>query len=50
MEVGMKKFNLYLTEQQKAALDRLHEKTGTPIAEILRRMIDAGLAKAKAGK
>jgi Ribbon-helix-helix domain len=43
----MRKFNLYLTEQQKAALDRLHVKTGTPIAEILRRMIDAGLGKAE---
>jgi predicted DNA-binding protein len=47
MEIGMKKFNLYLTEQQKAALDKLHERTGTPIAEILRRMIDAGLEKAQ---
>jgi predicted DNA-binding protein len=43
----MKKFNLYLTVQQKSALDKLSEKTGASIAEILRRMIDAGLEKAK---
>ena len=43
----MVKFNLYLTKQQKAALEKLHEKTGAPIAEILRRFIDAGLKGAK---
>jgi predicted DNA-binding protein len=46
----MKKFNLYLTEQQKAALDSLQQTTGMTIAEILRRFIDAGLEKSQQRK
>jgi hypothetical protein len=43
----MVKLNLYVTEQQKATLDKLSEKTGVPTSEFIRRAIDAALKKAK---
>jgi len=35
--------NIYLTDKQKALLDKLSEKTGAPVAELIRRAIDAYL-------
>jgi Ribbon-helix-helix domain len=43
----MYKMNLYVTQQQRDALDKLSKKTGLAVAELIRRFIDAGL---KAGK
>lgn len=37
--------NIYLTAEQKAALDRLSSKSGAPVAELIRRFVDAGLKK-----
>jgi hypothetical protein len=39
----MKKMNLYLTDPQYAALKALHERTDLPMAEAIRRAIDAWL-------
>jgi predicted DNA-binding protein len=39
--------NTYLTEKQKAALEKLSERTGAPVAELIRRAIDAYLASRK---
>jgi predicted DNA-binding protein len=39
----MVKINLYVTEEQKATLDKLSEKTGVPTSEFIRRAIDAAL-------
>ena len=32
--------NIYLTDKQKALLERLSERTGAPVAELIRRAID----------
>jgi len=40
---------VYLDEQENAALVRLHEKTGAPMAELLRRALKLYL-KREAGK
>jgi len=32
--------NYFITEQQKALLSKLKEKTGLPVSEIVRRAID----------
>jgi len=39
--------NIYLTDKQKAALEKLSDKTGAPVAELIRRAIDAYLASRK---
>jgi predicted DNA-binding protein len=39
----MKRTALFLKEQQLAKLQTLSEKTGAPIAELVRRAIDAYL-------
>jgi predicted DNA-binding protein len=39
--------NIYLTEKEKASLEKLSAKTGAPIAELIRRAIDAYLASRK---
>jgi hypothetical protein len=36
----------YLRPDQKAALDKLSEKTGAPVAELIRRGVDLLLKKA----
>lgn len=41
------RFNLYLTDEQLARLEKVREKTGAPVAEIARRAIDEYLAKRK---
>jgi predicted DNA-binding protein len=35
--------NIYLTEKQKALLENLSDKTGAPVAELIRRAIDSYL-------
>jgi predicted DNA-binding protein len=35
--------NMYLSPKQKTDLDKLSEKTGAPVAELVRRAIDAYL-------
>jgi predicted DNA-binding protein len=36
--------NIYLTPDQKRLLERLSDRTGAPVAELVRRAIDAYLA------
>ena len=43
----MKRTALFLKEQQLAKLQTLSEKTGAPIAELVRRTIDAYLFSRK---
>ena len=43
----MKRRALFLKEQQLAKLQTLSEKTGAPIAELVRRAIDAYLLSRK---
>jgi predicted DNA-binding protein len=45
----MKRTALYLKEEQLKKLEAISEKTGAPIAELIRRAIDAYLEKAKGG-
>lgn len=35
--------NMYFSTEQKEKLDKLSEKTGAPVAELVRRAIDAYL-------
>src|SRR5215469_3465193 len=35
--------NIYLTEKQKASLEKLYDKTGAPVAELVRRAVDSFL-------
>jgi predicted DNA-binding protein len=37
--------NIYLTEEQRAGLTALSQQTGAPVAEIVRRAVDAYLEK-----
>ena len=39
--------NIYLTPAQKRLLERLSARTGAPVAELVRRAIDAYLATRK---
>jgi hypothetical protein len=39
----MKRVNIYLTEQQIAALQKLARETGLKFAELVRRLLDEGL-------
>jgi predicted DNA-binding protein len=39
--------SIYLSPKQKTDLDKLSEKTGAPVAELVRRSIDAYLEKHK---
>jgi Ribbon-helix-helix protein, copG family len=39
----MKRVNIYLTEQQIAALQQLSLETGLKVAELVRRLIDNAL-------
>jgi len=38
--VNVKQVNVYLTHQQHAKLQKLKERTGAPVSEIIRRAID----------
>jgi len=39
--------NIYLTDKQKALLEKLSARTGAPVAELVRRAIDAYLVSRK---
>jgi predicted DNA-binding protein len=39
------RLNININKEQKAKLEKLHEKTGAPIAELVRRAIDLYLKK-----
>jgi len=41
------RMNIYLTKEQKKALEKLSAKTGAPVAELVRRAIDAYLTTRK---
>lgn len=41
----MKRTNIHLSDGQLKALRELSDKTGAPVAELVRRAIDAYLAK-----
>jgi predicted DNA-binding protein len=41
------RMNIYLNQQQKKSMETLSEKTGAPVAELIRRAIDAYLASKK---
>ncbi len=41
----MQRFDLYLTELQIKKLKSISKKTGLPIADLIRRMVDDGLGK-----
>jgi len=42
---AMRRVNFHLKESQIEALQKLQEQTGCPVAESIRRAIDAYLAK-----
>lgn len=42
------RMNVYLSPEQKQALDKLSAQTGAPTAELIRRAIDLYLKKAAA--
>ena len=41
------RMNVYLNEKQKEVLERLSDKTGAPVAELIRRAIDQYLTMRK---
>ena len=41
------RMNMYLSGEQKQELEKLSSKTGAPVAELVRRAIDAYLASRK---
>ena len=41
------RMNVYLTPEQKQALAKMAEKTGAPVAELIRRAIDAYLKRTR---
>lgn len=43
----MKRTNIFLPEQTRAALQALSEKTGLSVAELIRRAIDEYLKRQK---
>ena len=43
--VQKSRLNIYLNQQQKEKLDKLSDKTGAPISELIRRAIDLYLKK-----
>jgi len=45
MRNNMTKYNVYLPDQQIAALRKIAEEKGVPVAELIRRAIDECLEK-----
>jgi predicted DNA-binding protein len=41
------RMNIYLNDKQKELLEKLSSKTGAPVAELVRRAIDAYLESRK---
>ena len=46
-KLNMIRVNIYLSPKQKAEVDKLTEKTGAPVAELVRRAVDAYLKEHK---
>jgi len=46
-KLNMIRVNIYLSPKQKSEIDKLSDKTGAPIAELVRRAIDAYLKEHK---
>jgi len=46
----MLRTNIYLSERQKKALEKLAKKKGISVAEIVRRIIDKELDREKGGR
>jgi predicted DNA-binding protein len=46
-KLNMIRVNIYLSPKQKADVDKLSAKTGAPIAELVRRALDAYLKENK---
>jgi predicted DNA-binding protein len=46
-KLSMVRVSTYLTMEEKADLEELHRKTGAPVAELIRRAIDAYLKENK---
>jgi len=44
------RMNVFLDSTQKAQLQKISEQTGAPVAELIRRAIDAYLVRQKRGK
>jgi predicted DNA-binding protein len=40
-KLNVLRVSMYLTKEQKKKLDELHEKTGAPQAELVRRALEA---------
>lgn len=38
--VNVKQVNVYLTHEQHERLQKLNEKTGAPVSELIRRAVD----------
>ena len=47
MSMGKIRMNIYLTGKQKASMERLSDRTGAPVAELVRRAIDSYLVLRK---
>ena len=45
--MGKIRMNIYLTAKQKASMEKLSERTGAPVAELVRRAIDSYLQMRK---
>jgi predicted DNA-binding protein len=41
------RMNIYLTDKQKASMEKLSARTGAPVAELVRRAIDSYLTTRK---
>ncbi len=41
------RMNIYLSDEQKGKLEKLSDRTGAPVAELIRRAIDAYLTSRK---
>ncbi len=46
-KLNMIRVNIYLSKKQKADVDKLSAKTGAPVAELVRRALDAYLKENK---
>jgi hypothetical protein len=45
--MGKIRMNIYLTDKQKVSMEKLSAKTGAPVAELVRRSVDAYLKARK---
>ena len=47
MPVSKIRMNIYLTAKQKDVLEKLSDRTGAPVAELVRRAVDTYLLSRK---